>query len=85
MHIIPIMFAVWLWKNSIRGRFDEVTLPAYECAYLHAHTHVLCKYEHTAHIWKLHKQPQEVIVVLESRVQLPSGRHTVRTANVNFR
>ena len=39
-----------LWKNIIRGRFFEESPPAYECTYLHANTHVLCKYGHTAHI-----------------------------------
>ena len=34
-------------KNIIRVRFDEVTPPAYEYAYLHEHTHVLFKYGHT--------------------------------------
>ena len=29
------------WKNIIQGRFNEVTLPAYKYAYLHARTCVM--------------------------------------------
>ena len=36
--VIYILFMCGSWSNVIQERFDEVTQPAYEYVYLHAHT-----------------------------------------------
>ena len=36
-----LLWSVWLWKNIIRGHFDEITPLVYEYAYLHALTRAM--------------------------------------------
>ena len=38
------------WKNVIWGRFNEVTQPTYEYAYLHAHTRAMQIWPDSTHI-----------------------------------